>query len=279
MDLLTVRRWIGQLLKLTLLVVLIWVLLQILGLKIVRVSKLSQRLDPISVSLNREDATAFPLAMPEERPRNLILFIADGLGFAHLSLARSVLHGLGAFSKRQVASDFPLVCEGQHRLGSLLKQVLDQPVAVGAADLPIEFQDAPQPLDTHEVPLFGAIPAGPPADSQEQLEMFPVLRHLWGPDRYCLRLYHDSMEPTLKPGDIVLVHYRPDVNPEHVQGKVCACLVEGNPTLKRITVERRGRDRLIVLRGDNPDSPPMVVDGTADFSIQGVVISLVNRDL
>src|SRR5262245_19715170 len=35
--------------------------------------------------------------------------------------------------------------------------------------------DAPQPLETRELPLFGSIPAGPPSQSQEQLEMFPVL--------------------------------------------------------------------------------------------------------
>ena len=139
--------------------------------------------------------------------------------------------------------------------------------------------DAPQPLETQEVPLFGSIPAGPPSECQEQLEMFPVLRHLWGPDRYCLRLQHDSMEPTLKPGDIVLVHYRPDVNPEHVQGKICACLLDGHATLKRVSVESRNGQRLIILRGDNPDSPPMLLDEASDFTIQGVVVSLISRDL
>ncbi len=139
--------------------------------------------------------------------------------------------------------------------------------------------DAPQPLEAREVPLFGAIPAGPPSESQEQLEMFPVLRHLWAPDRYCLRLHHDSMEPTLKPGDIVLVDYRPDVNPEHIQGRICACLVDGHATLKRVWVERRAGQRLIVLRGDNPDSPAIIVDASAEFSIQGIVVTLVSRDL
>jgi len=139
--------------------------------------------------------------------------------------------------------------------------------------------DAPQPLVTREVPLYGAIPAGPPSHTQEQVELFPVLRHLWGPDRYCLRLSFDSMEPTLKPGDIVLVHFRPGVNPEHVQGRICACLVDGQPTLKRVSVEQ-GRDRrLVILRGDNPQVPPMVVEEGTDFSIQGVVISLVSREL
>jgi len=139
--------------------------------------------------------------------------------------------------------------------------------------------DAPQRLDSRLLPLFGSVPAGPPAESQEQLEMFPVLRHLWAPDYYCLRLSYDSMEPTLKPGDIVLVHYRPDVAPEHVQGRICACLVDETPTLKRVSVEDRTGGRLIVLRGDNPAVPPLLIDGSRDFSIQGIVVKLVSRDL
>jgi SOS-response transcriptional repressor LexA len=139
--------------------------------------------------------------------------------------------------------------------------------------------DAPQPLETREVPLFGAIPAGPPSATQEQPDAFPVLRHLWGPDRYCLRLSYDSMEPTLKPGDIILVHYRPDVNPEHVQGRICACLVDGQPTLKRVLVEQHVAQRQITLRGDNPTIPPILIAGGTDFSIQGVVLALVSREL
>ncbi len=139
--------------------------------------------------------------------------------------------------------------------------------------------DTPQPLETTELPLFGSIPAGPPAESQEQLEMFPVLQHQWAPDYYCLRLTFDSMEPTLKPGDVVLVQYRPDVEAEHVQGRICACLVDGQPTLKRISVEWRNGERMIILRGDNPRTSPLLIDGTHDFSIQGIVVQIVCRDL
>ncbi|MFQ5495623.1 MAG: LexA family protein [Phycisphaerae bacterium] len=142
-----------------------------------------------------------------------------------------------------------------------------------------EGHDAPQALETCELPLFGTIPNGPPAESQEQLEMFPVLRHLWHPDRYCLRCEFDSMEPTLKRGDIILVDYRPGVDPEFVQGKICACLVDGRPTLKRVSVEYRSDALLVILRGDNPQVPPMVIDRTHEFSIQGVAVSLVSRGL
>ena len=64
----------------------------------------------------------------------------------------------------------------------------------------------------------------------------------------------------------------------HTQG-ICACLLDQIPTLKRVFVERRDDSRLIVLRGDNPDVPPVVVDDARAFSIQGVVTHLVDRAL
>ena len=139
--------------------------------------------------------------------------------------------------------------------------------------------DAPQPLETRELPLLGSIPAGSPAESQESAEVFPVLRHHWSPNYYCLRLAYDSMEPTLKPGDIVLVHYRPDVEPEHVQGRVCACLVDGQPALKRISVERRNGQKVVILHGDNPRIRPILLDRSRELSIQGIVVRLVSREL
>lgn len=148
-------------------------------------------------------------------------------------------------------------------------------VLIGGGD----GHDAPQALDTCDMPLFGTIPNGPPAQSQELIETIPVLRHLWRSDRYCLRCEFDSMEPTLKRNDLILVEYRPDVAPEFVQGRICACLVDGHPTLKRVTVEDRQGRRLIILRGDNPAVAPIVVEGNQTFSIQGIAISLVSREL
>jgi transcriptional regulator with XRE-family HTH domain len=142
-----------------------------------------------------------------------------------------------------------------------------------------EGHDAPQALETRELPLFGTIPNGPPTESQEQLEMFPVLRHLWHRDRYCLRCEFDSMEPTLKRNDIILVDYCPSVDPEFVQGRICACLVDGRPTLKRVSVEVHGDRRLVILRGDNPHASPVIIDETNEFSIQGIAVCLVSRSL
>jgi len=194
------------------------------------------------------------------------------LGLTQMDLARAGNVNQGYLSAIERDQRQP-----SRRMIQALAVALDLPegVLIGSGS----DHDAPQALETRAVRLLGSIPAGPPAESQEQLEMFPVLRHLWHDDYYCLRLSFDSMEPTLKPGDIVLVHYRPDVEPEHVQGRICACLVDGKPTLKRVSVEQRDGHRLVILRGDNPRIDPLLLDESRDFSIQGIVIKLVSRDL
>lgn len=195
------------------------------------------------------------------------------MGLSQMELAKAAGINQGYLSQVERGKQRP-----SNSTVNALAVALNVPPAVLIGDG--DVHDAPQPLETRELPVFGSIPAGPPAQSQEQLEMFPVLRHLWGPDRYCLKLEFDSMEPTLKPGDIILVHYRPDVNPEHVQGRICACLVDGQPTLKRVSVEQRSGERLVVLRGDNPAVSPMVVDpAQQEFSIQGIAVCLVSRNL
>ena len=88
------RRWISFILKVALGVGLVWAAFQFLGLQIVRVSRLPAPLDQASVPLQQEEGRPFSYESPFETPHNLILFIADGLGFAHLSAARAALHGI-----------------------------------------------------------------------------------------------------------------------------------------------------------------------------------------
>jgi len=201
-----------------------------------------------------------------------VRFYRDKSGLTQVELSRAANINQGYLSSIEKGERTP-------RVGTVraLAAALGVPEAVllGEGDT----HDAPQPLETRELPLFGTIPNGPPGESQEQLEMFPVLRHLWHRQRYVLRCEFDSMEPTLKRGDLVLVEYRAEVNPEWVQGKICACLVEGRPTLKRVSVEQREGAKLVILRGDNPANPVQVVGEGSEFSIQGVAVCLVSREL
>ena len=132
-----------------------------------------------------------------------IRYYRQQLGFKQIDLARRANINQGFLSEIERGKRKPSPSSLQ-----AIAVALDIAPAVLIGEGP--DHDTPQPLDTRELPLLGAIPAGrPAAETQEQMEMFPVLRHLWAPDRYCLRLTFDSMEPTLKPGDLVLVQYRP----------------------------------------------------------------------
>lgn len=215
----------------------------------------------------RNGAAGFPATAGER-----IRYYRNRAGMSQTELARGANINQGYLSSIEKGQRTPRTAT-LRAIGAALG--VPEAVLIGEGDV----HDAPQPLETRELPLFGAIPNGPPAESQEQLEMFPVLRHLWHRDRYCLRCEFDSMEPTLKRGDLVLVEYRAGVNPEWVQGRICACLVEGRPTLKRVSVEQRDERRLVILRGDNPAILPQVVDERSEFSIQGVAVCLVSRAL
>jgi len=156
-----------------------------------------------------------------------------------------------------------------------IASALDLPVAVLVGEGP--DHDAPRPLETRHLPLVDDIPLQPPDPAAG--ESFPVLRHLYAANRYCLRLTLDSMEPTLKPGDIVLVEYRRSARPEHVVGRICACLIGGRPLLARVFLEQRDGQAVVVLRPDHPDAAPQVIADPSELSIQGVVTHLVSRAL
>ncbi len=80
------------------LAVLAWAAFEIIGLRLVRVSH--------TVPLRQADAprVQVPTAgdstadLADETPRNLILVIADGFGFAHMTAARTTLHGINGSS-------------------------------------------------------------------------------------------------------------------------------------------------------------------------------------
>lgn len=81
-------------LKVAACVAIVWAVFHYLGLQVVRVSRLPTRLNQATVPLQQEEGTPFASEPQTDPPRNVILFIADGVGFAHLSAARAVLHGI-----------------------------------------------------------------------------------------------------------------------------------------------------------------------------------------
>lgn len=109
---------------------------------------------------------------------------------------------------------------------------------------------------------------------QEDLGEYHVLRHLWGPNRYVLKVEGDSMYPNLKKGDLLLVENVNDGKPADYSGKICTILFNGESTLKRVFVSAEGE---IQLKPDNPYTPIITVTPSDKLIIQGWVMAIVER--
>lgn len=147
--------------------------------------------------------------------------------------------------------------------------------------------DAPQLERRKSVPLCGHIPAGPPVATDNATEVYDILAHLAKANRYVLRVAGESMAPILRDQDLVLMEYVPDADIFQFNRRVCAVLLDGESSLKRVSAVRandpEGRAGapvvVVSLLGGNDRVHETFVLGARKFSIQGVAIELVSRKL
>lgn len=123
------------------------------------------------------------------------------------------------------------------------------------------------------IPLFGSIPAGPPADREQDAEgcvsvdiesvgIRPTSR------TFALCVSGDSMVGKhIVDGDVVVVEQGREPRP----GDVVAALIDGQSTLKTFLMQR-GRP---VLRAENPKYPDLIP--AAELVIQGVMVALIRK--
>ena len=139
--------------------------------------------------------------------------------------------------------------------------------------------DAPQPEQRRAVPLCGQIPAGPPMVAERATEVYDVLAHLAKPNRYVLRVAGESMSPVLRDRDLVLMQYVPDADLFQFNHRICAVLLDGESSLKRVAALRSKDEVVVSLLGGDDRVHETFVLGARKFSIQGVAIELVSRKL
>lgn len=132
----------------------------------------------------------------------------------------------------------------------------------------LSLQPAPGPLRT--IPRYGAVAAGGPRLVPEEAEDRVTLPADWakGEEVFLLRVQGESMNPTILPGDQVVVR-RQERLPEGVVG---VFRVENEVTLKR---HYREGSR-VILKGDNPEFEPLAFDkkNMADLAVIGQVIGI-----
>lgn len=137
----------------------------------------------------------------------------------------------------------------QHEALLKIASILDIPITR------LVENDSDVPAGWVKVPVIGDVPAGIPIEAVEEfVDEMLVPAHEYKPDRmFGLQVVGDSMEPTFKNGDSVLV----DRGAEVVNNDVVVCRVNcyGEVTLKRYFK----KDNSIILRPDNNKYEPIVI--------------------
>lgn len=99
------------------------------------------------------------------------------------------------------------------------------------------------------VPLLGGIAAGVPTFADQQYDSYVDADDDLRCD-YALRIDGDSMEPTVRRGDMVFIRKQDDVE----NGQIAAVLIDDSATLKRVRHIKGG----LLLLSDNAAYEPMV---------------------
>jgi repressor LexA len=106
------------------------------------------------------------------------------------------------------------------------------------------------PLRRNSLPILGSIACGQritPDTTPEGYADIPDGIHA----DFALRCKGDSMEPTLRDGDLVLIRQQPEVEP----GQIAAVNINNETTLKHVYPQENG----ILLVADNPQYRPVFV--------------------
>ena len=121
-----------------------------------------------------------------------------------------------------------------------------------------------------EIPIYGTIPAGLPADERQEADGcitvdVDTLRLPKGARLFALKVRGDSMIGAgILSGDVVVLEFREARNNE-----VVAALIDGETTLKRYVVQR-GKP---FLKAENPRFPNLIP--AHELVIQGVQVALL----
>lgn len=126
-----------------------------------------------------------------------------------------------------------------------------------------------QRKETLEIPIYGMIPAGLPADQQQEangcisvdLESIQLPRNA---RVFALKVKGESMiNAGILSGDVVVLEFK-----EAKDNDIVAALIDGETTLKRLIV-RKGQP---FLKAENPDYPDLIP--ARELVIQGVMVAL-----
>lgn len=134
-------------------------------------------------------------------------------------------------------------------LNDLLEMADDMPVDLESSD--VQAPDNLIPIKRVRIPLIGGIAAGEPILAEQEYDTYIEADE----DIHCtyaLRVDGDSMEPTIRLGDVVFIRQQDDVD----DGQIAAVLIDDSATLKRVFHIENG---LQLLSDNTAKYPPIVI--------------------
>ena len=118
-------------------------------------------------------------------------------------------------------------------------------------------------MTRNTVPVVGSIACGTPITAEQNIDGYADLPDGVHAD-FALRCIGDSMAPTFRDGDIVLIRQQPEVE----NGQIAAVGINGEATLKHVYINDNG----ILLVADNPKYQPIQLSESNSVVIYGLAI-------
>lgn len=148
-------------------------------------------------------------------------------------------------------------------LGISLNELLGENVIEGQT-IPDGFEPMP---DMSSIPLVGRIACGEPITAEQNVEGVVSVPSQWRSD-FALLCRGDSMEPSIKDGDLVAIHIQPMVE----NGEVAAVRIDNEATLKHVYLY----PNYIELRPENPAYQSIIKIGEEmnEVKIEGKAVGL-----
>jgi repressor LexA len=135
------------------------------------------------------------------------------------------------------------------------------------------LQGTPSLASAAYVPLIGRIAAGAPILAEENIEYTLTMDKAMLPRSgqiFALKVQGDSMTGDgIFSGDLAIIRMQKNAE----RGQIIAAVIDGNATLKHYYPAENG----IELRASNPTYQPIILGEGENFSIAGILASLIRK--
>lgn len=128
------------------------------------------------------------------------------------------------------------IINGETNISSITLEKICKAINVSTSSL---YQNKIEKIKSFKIPVLGVIPAGIPIEAIEDILDYEEISEEMAKrgEYFALRVKGDSMLPTVKDGDVIIVRQQNDAE----SGKICVVMINGyDATLKEIKKDLNG---------------------------------------